>query len=134
MFSDNSPGRWAVLQLPCCPSKQAELSENITKPSEQVAAPDSISNNATREEIQLPIYREKTTLNSCSLKPFLQCHDDDEESEGRRIADRNHRCPYTTTTTRSNPNISRHAARHLSKCERAQRASIWVSYKLSVVN
>ena len=29
MFSESSPGRWAVLQLPCCPSKEGELSENI---------------------------------------------------------------------------------------------------------
>ena len=29
MFSESSPGRWAVLQLPCCPSKQGELSDNF---------------------------------------------------------------------------------------------------------
>ena len=29
LFSDNSTGRWVVLQLPCCPNKQGELSENI---------------------------------------------------------------------------------------------------------
>ena len=29
LFSESSPGRWAVLQRPCCPSKQGELSENI---------------------------------------------------------------------------------------------------------
>ena len=29
MFSESSPGCWAVLQLPCCPSKQGELSENL---------------------------------------------------------------------------------------------------------
>ena len=29
MFSESSTGCWAVLQLPCCPSKQRELSENI---------------------------------------------------------------------------------------------------------
>ena len=28
-FSGSSPGCWAVLQLPCCPSKQGELLENI---------------------------------------------------------------------------------------------------------
>ena len=39
MFSESSTGHWAVLQLPCCPSKQQELSKDITKPSEQVAAP-----------------------------------------------------------------------------------------------
>ena len=46
LFSESSPGCWALLQLPCCPSKQGELLENIlhiTKPSEQVAAPPSIS-------------------------------------------------------------------------------------------
>ena len=35
-----------VLQLSCCPSKQGELSKNILQnPSEQVAAPPSISNS-----------------------------------------------------------------------------------------
>ena len=29
MFSDSSTGSWAELQLPCCPSKQGELPENI---------------------------------------------------------------------------------------------------------
>ena len=29
LFSESSPGRWAILQLPCCPSKQGELLENI---------------------------------------------------------------------------------------------------------
>ena len=29
MFSESSPGRWAVLRLLCCPSKPGELSENI---------------------------------------------------------------------------------------------------------
>ena len=29
MFSDSSPGCWAVLQLHCCHSKQGELSENL---------------------------------------------------------------------------------------------------------
>ena len=29
MFPESSPGCWAVLQLPCCPSKQGELLENI---------------------------------------------------------------------------------------------------------
>ena len=29
LFSEISTGHWAVLQLPCCPSKQGELSENI---------------------------------------------------------------------------------------------------------
>ena len=29
MFSESSPGRWAVLQLPCCPSQQGELPENM---------------------------------------------------------------------------------------------------------
>ena len=29
MFSASSPSHWAVLQLPCCPSKQRELSEHI---------------------------------------------------------------------------------------------------------
>ena len=29
MFLESSTGRWAVLQLPCCPSKQGERSENI---------------------------------------------------------------------------------------------------------
>ena len=29
MFSESSPGCWPVLQLPCCPSKQGKLSENI---------------------------------------------------------------------------------------------------------
>ena len=29
MFSESSTGRWAVLQLPCCQSKQWKLSENI---------------------------------------------------------------------------------------------------------
>ena len=28
MFSESSPGCWAVLQLSCCPSKQGELLEN----------------------------------------------------------------------------------------------------------
>ena len=28
-FSESSPGRWAELQLPCCPSKQEELPENM---------------------------------------------------------------------------------------------------------
>ena len=29
MFSESSPGCWAVLQLHCCPSKQGELKENL---------------------------------------------------------------------------------------------------------
>ena len=29
IFSESSTGRWAVLQLQCCPSRQEELSENI---------------------------------------------------------------------------------------------------------
>ena len=29
MYSESSPGHWAVLQLPRCPSKEGELSENI---------------------------------------------------------------------------------------------------------
>ena len=29
MFSESFSGRWAVLQLPCCPRKQGKLSENI---------------------------------------------------------------------------------------------------------
>ena len=29
MFFESSTGRWAVLQLLCCPCKQGELSENI---------------------------------------------------------------------------------------------------------
>ena len=29
LFSEISTGRWAVLQLLCCPSKQGELPENI---------------------------------------------------------------------------------------------------------
>ena len=29
IFSESSTGRWAVLQLQCCPSKQGEISENI---------------------------------------------------------------------------------------------------------
>jgi len=29
LFSESSPGPWAALQLPCCPSKQGELLENI---------------------------------------------------------------------------------------------------------
>ena len=29
MFSESSPGYWAVLKLPCCPIKEGELSENI---------------------------------------------------------------------------------------------------------
>ena len=29
MFSESSTGHWAVLRLPCCPSKQGNLSENI---------------------------------------------------------------------------------------------------------
>ena len=29
IFSGSSPGCWAVLQLPCCPSKQVELLENV---------------------------------------------------------------------------------------------------------
>ena len=29
MFSKSSIGCWSVLQLPCCPSKQGELTENI---------------------------------------------------------------------------------------------------------
>ena len=29
LFSESSTGRWAIVQLPCCPSKQGELSENI---------------------------------------------------------------------------------------------------------
>ena len=28
-FSESSTGCWAVLQMPCCLSKQGELSENI---------------------------------------------------------------------------------------------------------
>ena len=31
MFSESSPGHWFVLQRPCCPSKQDELSENLLK-------------------------------------------------------------------------------------------------------
>ena len=29
MFTQSSTGRWAVLQLPCCPCKQRELLENM---------------------------------------------------------------------------------------------------------
>ena len=29
LLSESSPGCWAVQQLPCCPSKQGELLENI---------------------------------------------------------------------------------------------------------
>ena len=29
MFSESSTGNWAELQLPCCPSKQGELPENM---------------------------------------------------------------------------------------------------------
>ena len=29
MFSESSTGSWAELQLPCCPSKQGELPENM---------------------------------------------------------------------------------------------------------
>ena len=29
MFPESSTGRWALLQLLCCPSKQGELSEHI---------------------------------------------------------------------------------------------------------
>ena len=29
MSSESSTGYWAVLQLPCCPSKKGELSENL---------------------------------------------------------------------------------------------------------
>ena len=29
MFSESSAGSWAELQLPCCPSKQGELQENM---------------------------------------------------------------------------------------------------------
>ena len=46
LFSKSSAGRRAILLLPCCPSKQGELLEkHITKSSEQVAAPPSISIN-----------------------------------------------------------------------------------------
>ena len=40
MISESSPGCWAV--LPVLPKQEVELLENITKPSEQVAAPPSI--------------------------------------------------------------------------------------------
>ena len=29
LFSESSTGRWAIMQLPCCPSKEGELSERI---------------------------------------------------------------------------------------------------------
>ena len=44
LFSESSTGRWAVLQVPCWPSKQGELStfrKHVTILSEQVAAPPS---------------------------------------------------------------------------------------------
>ena len=44
LFSESSPGCWAVLRLPCCPIKQARgtFRKHVTKPSEQVAAPPCI--------------------------------------------------------------------------------------------
>ena len=29
LFSESSTGRWAILQLPCCPSRQGEILEKI---------------------------------------------------------------------------------------------------------
>ena len=41
MFSESFTVRWAVLQLPCCPSKQGNFQKTCYEPSKQVAAPPS---------------------------------------------------------------------------------------------
>ena len=44
MVSESSPGRWAVPQLPCCPSKQGELSENILQNLRNKLPPQTVYN------------------------------------------------------------------------------------------
>ena len=44
MFSGSSTGRWAVLQLSCCPRKQGGLSENILKNLRNNLPPQTVLN------------------------------------------------------------------------------------------
>ena len=46
MFSESSTGHWALVQLPCCPSKRGELPENILqKTSCRLYIPAHTTNN-----------------------------------------------------------------------------------------
>ena len=42
MFSESSTGSWAELQLPCCPSKQWELPENMLQNLLQNLPPQAV--------------------------------------------------------------------------------------------
>ena len=44
MFIESSTGRSAVLQLPCCPSKQRELSENVLQNLRNKLPPHTVCN------------------------------------------------------------------------------------------
>ena len=61
MFSESSTGRWVVLQLLCCPSKQGKLSENILQ--------NLFFHNLTPQTVVL-------LQSSCSMRERLKlaCH------------------------------------------------------------
>ena len=53
ILSESSTGRWAVLQLPCCPSKQGELSENILKNLFHSLPPQTVKCKLTLQVLHL---------------------------------------------------------------------------------
>ena len=60
MFSESSTGRWAVMQLPCCPSKQGELSENILQNLFNNLTPQTVHYNITLHDSIEPEHHEWT--------------------------------------------------------------------------
>ena len=64
MFSESWNGHWAALQLPCCPSKQGGLSENILQNLRNKPQTVQQSKNCLTQGSSLPLRREGGTRGS----------------------------------------------------------------------
>ena len=78
MFSESSTGCWAVLQLPCCPSKPGGiLGKPITKPLKQVAAPDCTTPALPNPLTAIPMHPRGGFSSNLKGKCSLTYHESD---------------------------------------------------------
>ena len=74
MFSESSTGRWAVLQLTCCPRNQGKLSENILQNLFHNPTPLPAQHESVRRPDELRFLARETQLSlSLSLSPAPSC-------------------------------------------------------------
>ena len=75
MFSESSLGRWAVPQLPCCPSKQGELSENILQnlSHDLMNSPVFLSHNTFFNRSQIPLLSDNCRERGAGVEECKEC-------------------------------------------------------------